>query len=51
MAECHQRGNKCSRRKILLSNTYPRQELRDPRASLESEGLKGSAVLHVQLGE
>ena len=49
MAECHQRGNKVARRRVLLSNTYPRQELRDLGVDLESQGLKGSAVLHVAI--
>ena len=49
MAECHQRGNKVARRNLQLSNTYPRQELCDLEAELQSQGLKGSAVLHVAL--
>jgi len=49
MRVCHEGGKKVPRSRILLSNTYPRQELDSKGASLEEVGIVGSAVLHVAI--
>jgi len=49
MKVCHDEGNQVARSKILLSNTYPKQEFHDLAVDLKSVGLTGSAMLHISI--